>query len=299
MTIQKILVPLDGSDLAEQALLPASQIAQTLSATLIFVQIPVPKPTGKGSAIAVWPEQSLAEAREETAVYLQSLAEKYNAVNCTTQTLVGDAASAILDFATEQQVDLIVMSTHGRSGMERWLLGSVTERVLRQSPCPVFAIRSNDPIHKIAITLDGSRFAEEALQPGLMLAHCLSSEIVLLRVSEVPDYVNPLEVAELERVKPELAEAALTGFHERTINYLETLQNRLAEDGIVVQTAVAHGNNVHQSILTLVEEQEVDLIVMATHGHTGLSRWVYGSVTEKVLHATAKHMLVVRPNLDS
>ena len=96
----------------------------------------------------------------------------------------GDEASTILETASAENVDLIVMTTHGRTGLTRWVLGSVTERVLHDAPCPVLVMRTSTPLQKVLITLDGSVIAEYALEPGLAVARALDAQVRLLAVAD-------------------------------------------------------------------------------------------------------------------
>jgi nucleotide-binding universal stress UspA family protein len=198
-----------------------------------------------------------------------------------------------VDTAVAHQVDLIVMSTHGYSGVTRWLMGSVTEKVLRCTPCPILIVRSPAPINKILITLDGSELAERALDPGLAVAHKLDAKICLLRVA-ADMLINPMEFAALEQAGSGLGQQIQESSLANAQNYLADVMARNPELGERGKTAVLQGSAA-KTILDYAEAEEIDLIVMATHGRTGLRRWVYGSVTERVLHGAHSAVLIIRP----
>ena len=125
-----------------------------------------------------------AEARNDALIYLETIRKSNEQPDLHIQTRLveGDVAGAIVDTALSEQVDLIVMSTHGYSGLTRWVLGSVTEKVLRSAPCPVLAVRAARHPQKVLITLDGSPLSERAIEPGLAVAQSLNAAVTLLRV---------------------------------------------------------------------------------------------------------------------
>jgi nucleotide-binding universal stress UspA family protein len=294
--IKKILVPLDGSERSEQALPPALALAQQCDAELLLLramayhQMSVYDPMGYALA---WPEEVTGRLQAEAEAYLQRHQQRLAAAAVDVRTLVitGDEAGLIVDTAAAEGVDLIVMATHGRTGVGRWVFGSVTARVLEEAACPVYVTRSSRPVAHLLITLDGSKLAEYALGPGLALARCLAARVTLLRVNQ-PALLDSAEAALLEAAELGLGEHILENAYERAGSYLEQIAQRLA--GRPVEIAVLTGSP-PQTILDYASSESVDLIVMATHGRTGLRRWLYGSVTDKVLHGCTCSMLIVRP----
>lgn len=143
---KRILVPLDGSGLAEHALEPAIRMAQADDAELILLRIAAHKGAriSEGGVYSYLRWNELVERDQQEAVdYLERVQQTKipRAVPARVLVLHGDEAGAIVDTAASEDVDLIIMSTHGRSGPRRWILGSVTEKVLREAPCPVLVIR--------------------------------------------------------------------------------------------------------------------------------------------------------------
>ncbi len=299
MLFKKILVPLDGSELAERALEPAITLAEQVDGEVILLSVPVLKhlfvaePTGYGLFL---PEDSIRECQQELETYLSGVRNRWEHPNLRLRTEVvnGDEASVIVDTASEKGVDLIVMSTHGRSGLSRWVMGSITERVLHEAPCPVLVIRHAEPILKTLITLDGSDLSEQALGPGLEVARLLGTQVTLMRVEQPMD-VDPVWVGELEMAEQGLGERMREDVHHGLQDYLSYRAQRYSPQlGETIESVVASGP-VAQAILDYAELHDIDLVVMATHGRSGLSRWVYGSVTEKVLRHSKGAVLVIRP----
>lgn len=295
----KVLVPLDGSELAEGSLDPAFGVVRRPGGKVILLHVPVFRPVmvpGTAGYGLVLPEQAFdLKNRDEIVHYLQEIkgARQEPDISIRIEVIEGDVAGNIVDLAVEEGADLIVMTTHGYSGFTRWMLGSITERVLRHAPCPVLVVRCADPLSHVLITLDGSRLAEQALEPGLEVARQLGCQVTLLRVDDGSG-LGPVEKGMLDvahhglsqQVDPETGDA---------VHYLENVAGRYRSPGLEINTAVVTGTPA-QSILEYVEANQVDLIVMATHGRTGIRRWVYGSVTEKCLHNSACAMLIVRPS---
>jgi nucleotide-binding universal stress UspA family protein len=298
---KKILVPLDGSKLSENALEPAIKLAQASGAELILLSVPVMKhvmvmPEYSGYATLL-PEQSLEDSRHDFLEYLEHVRENRLPPNLPVRIEIveGDEASVIVDQAFSAQADLVVMATHGRSGLSRWMMGSVTEKVLQQAHCPVLAVRSDKPIERMLITLDGSAPSEAALEPGLTLAQALAAKVTLLQVQSGQDYVSPREVERLDAVEKGLGLRLQDSVYyaaEAYLDYLKTRYESVVEGSLDV--AVLDGPPARR-IIQYIEENEIDLVVMATHGRTGLSRWLYGSITEKVLRAADCAKFIMRP----
>jgi nucleotide-binding universal stress UspA family protein len=214
----------------------------------------------------------------------------------TARTMHGDATSAILDASVDMPADLIVMSTHGRGGIGRWLYGSVADQVLVRATVPVLLVPAacdhpwpDDRRLKILAPLDGSDLSEAALGPARVLSRAVGADLLLLRVIEqdasVVWGVDPIGVA-LQRVTPEeLGEAR---------QYLDELADPPGPVDRSVDVLVDAGDPA--SVISRIARQErVDLIAMATHGRTGLARLTMGSVATSTLQRAHVPVLLVRP----
>lgn len=289
----RVLVPLDGSTLAEGALPVVRRLLGQPGDELILLRVavlndmPMPMMADYGM---VWTDYAQAvptpdEERQQAIDYLDGVRERSALAGIQTRTIVleGDRSQMIVEKAAEEDVDLIVMTSHGRTGLSRWVIGSVAERVLESGPCPVLLWRngksgSTGP-QTILVTLDGSSLSETALEPALELAHRLGATITLLRVW------------------PHGAGEALSKTDDP---YLLEVIARHAEWDIPMRAASVEATgsgaaNTALAILNFANSEAVDMIAMSTHGRSGLQRWVYGSVSEKVLRGTDKALLMVRP----
>jgi nucleotide-binding universal stress UspA family protein len=269
--LERILVPLDGSTSAEAILSQLRRILRRHESELILFY--------------AQPLYPVVGDDHDPEKYLRRVAFQLTTEGFPSQYLLhpGVAADAILEAAKGERAKMIALSTHGRTGVARWVLGSVAEKVLQASPLPVLVARSfpsstfrgkleSQAVRNFLVPLDGSRLSLDALQPLRELARPVDAHVTLLHVSDPSPYPNRWDspdetLMEAERV---LREACIPA----------TVEMRKGDPGEV--------------ILKCVEEKEIDLIAMTTHGRSGPSRWVYGSVTAKVLRSASIPLLVVR-----
>lgn len=284
---QKILVPLDGSPEAERALNPAVLVAQAVGGEITLLRsmkvVHMMMPAMATEYEWMWPEYSREQSRQEIRDYLEGIADHLERPGVAIHTLAveGDSAGIIVDTAAEEEADLIVMAAHGWSASRGRELGSVSERVLHRAPCPVLVVRT-EPIRRLALALDGSLLAERALAPTVALASALGAELALLRVNE-PEFFTGL--------LPAREKLAIEHGRELAQAYLQDVADSLE---MPVETAVVSGTAV-TAILEFAQAHHIDLLAMSTHGRTGLRRWLYGSVTARVMRASQTSMLIIRP----
>jgi nucleotide-binding universal stress UspA family protein len=272
----KILVPLDGSPEAEQALGPAVRLAKSVEGEIYLLRnmklVYMMMPAMAAENNWVWPEYSREQSRQETRDYLDGIAGRIEQPGISVHVVAveGDTAASIVDTAVSANVNLIVMSAKGWSTSKVREMGSITERVLYSAACPVLIARK-EGIQRIAVTLDGSLVAEHALVAGLAAAKGLHATLSLLRVSEpLGDKPLPREMAE---------------------SYLQSVAGGL---DYPARPFVIEGPVV-DSILEFARLHGIDLLVMSTHGRSGMRRWLYGSVAARVMRACQSSMLIVRP----
>jgi nucleotide-binding universal stress UspA family protein len=200
--------------------------------------------------------------------------------------------------AQDAGADLLVMATHGRSGLGRWVYGSVAEAVLRQTPVPLLLVRAwriaNKPPHfdahpRLLAPLDGSRAAETALPVASGLARQLGGELLLVRAAPAPTAGTALDWA----LAPDIG-VETTALTRDATDYLARIADRLRQTGVAVQYAARCGEPA-AIIEALGRERAVALVVMATHGRTGLPRLALGSVADAVLRQQDRPLLLVRP----
>jgi len=219
--------------------------------------------------------------------------------------IIANPAAEILDFAEKEKVDLIIMATHGRTGISRWALGSTANKVARASVCPLLLIRAGAKkpgkagLGKMLVTLDGSKPGEAVLPYIEALASGLKSQVSLLYVVEPLYHVYPYAeglgyygTAGVVRVP--YTEEEMKPTREVAEKYINDVNEKLSTKGVRTNYAVRMGSP-GEEIIKVEGEMRPDLVVMSTHGHSGFGRWEQGSVTYKVLHAGSTPLLLVRP----
>lgn len=289
---QHILVPLDGSELAERALPPALAIARAMSAKLVLFRA-ASQLTLLAADPQLYEEMGRMNA-EETGTYLRAVRASLSPTDVQIETVseVGAPADAIVKYAAAHGVDLIVMSSHGHTGVRRWIYGSVAERILQEARCATLVLCAANTVKflqykRLLVPLDGSALAERALEPASALAEALSTELYLLRVT-APAHA-PLETVAMQQVFNEIEHQERNEAERYLQQQYQKLPNRhLFFDVLTARRSVA------DTIIDYVQSHQIDLIVMSTHGRTGLDRVMFGSVTEKVLHGACCATLVIR-----
>jgi nucleotide-binding universal stress UspA family protein len=271
--LERILVPLDGSQLADQILVPMRATLSRSSDVSLLTVVPshaIPKDHSPGQDPLTVARRHLAARRDDLIAH---------GVCAHARLTVGDAASKILEAARGHGSTLIVMSTHGRSGAARFLRGSVAERVLRHSPIPVLVAnpralegREEPRFRRILVPLDGSDRSAEILPLVAELAKLHGSEVILF--FSIPMLVSP---------EPIFASGPVMSVAEGE-QLLEPFQRGFYD--VPVKRRAAIGDPA-SNILALIESEKIDLVAMTTHGRSGPSRWFLGSVAEQVTrHAT-------------
>lgn len=299
----KILVPLDRSPLAEQAVGTAAAIARASTAGIDLVLVHQPFPFD-GFGDAPWN----ALEREDEHKYLDAIAAELltgAAVPATRAIVNGEAVEMICKRSSDIEADLIVMTSHGRTGLSRVWIGSVAMGVIKQAAVPVLMLRpvkSPDDLKaahhlfkRILIPVDGSALAADILAPAVNLAKCAGATIELLRVVEPV----PLATADMGMTfaYPTMLQddAATNHLLEEGRSEVSELAARLGEsEAVKVNATALVAGHVSNAIIDYARGHDVDLIAMATHAR-GASRLVFGSVADKVVRASGLPMLLLRP----
>lgn len=290
-----ILVPLDGSELAEGALAYAIAVAKALTAPIV----PVTSWEGTEADLgATFPSMAVEIEQKASAYhgeYLEGIRKRIAAAGVVAEPRVvsGDAGEQILVVAQETGARMIVLSTHGRSGIGRWFYGSVASRLLRESLVPVLAAgphaleraKGEIALKHIMVPLDGSELSEAALPAARAMAKALGARVTLVRAVSwaVQSYPYALPDAYVPQVDDELQKGA-----EAYLRKQEAAMPGIEVDAFVVRGAIA------SALLDVAEKQAVDLIIMTTHARSGLVRAALGSTADRMLQATAP-VLLVRP----
>lgn len=291
---KRMLVPLDGSQLAEAALSYAAQLANRLNLGVTLLHV-----CGASESAPLFMCRSYVEHEAELiALKLKSPAKE----ETRGEAITGNAAEGILAYAEQDQSDLILMAAHGESG-GRWLLGSVAHKVLSHSKAPVLLVRTGFEVGDeawpkvIIVPLDGSSVAESILAHVEMLAGApdASAEVVLLRVCQSPALLADYPEAIMPHTWEEHVDLATKGARQSCGLYLGGIRKSLENRGIRVQSEVVLGAEPADAIIKYAGRHPFGLIAMSTHGESGITRWPYGHVGDRVLLSTKNPLLFARP----
>ncbi|HEX6436217.1 MAG TPA: universal stress protein [Candidatus Binatia bacterium] len=294
----RLLIPLDGSDTAETVLPYGRTLARSLEIPVELLGIvdtsvldnQVFRDTGDSKTIIA---QSIRSSEE----YLKRIAKTFPADNVRCVVETGKPEDVIIEKAGSDAT-LTAMATHGRSGINRLLMGSVAEKVLRSAINPLILIRASEEanseglavLKSVIVPLDGSELAETVLSPVVQLANALKLEVILLRAYQVP--MNTY--AGMEDSYP-IDYAKIGGaLKDEAQSYLEGKVAELKRNGIEKLSFVISDGSGAGEIIALGRQTPDNLIAMCTHGRSGIKRWVLGSVTEKVVRLCGDPVLIVR-----
>lgn len=276
-----ILVPLDGSSLAERVLPHVVSLANVYDSRVTFLRV-VERPRGGGVRRAVallrW-QLRLAEARE----YLSRLAIQIPELRARADSVIqeGVAAESIVQYAQMAEVDLIILGSHGSSGSSKWNINSVVQKVVARASTPILIVRtyqSSAPstrsvrYHNILVPVDGSARAECVLSLLTPLANAHNSRVIFAHVVNRPEVPRrtPLSQEEQGLVARIVELNRVAGSQ-----YLKDLETRVPLD---ICTRLLVSNDVSMALHRLVDEESIDLVIISAHGYTGESRWPYGSI---------------------
>jgi nucleotide-binding universal stress UspA family protein len=293
----KMLIPLDGSQVAEQVLPYARFLAKQLALPVNLLQVIDPE----GLDLWVDPEHGryidtiLDDLTESSRAYLEKIAQSIPGTSVQGLVEKGKAAEVLIEHAAADRETLMVMATHGRSGIQRWLLGSVADKVLHGAASHILLVRATDQgktageavLKTVVVPLDGSPLAEQVLPHVADLARRLGLRVVLTRAYALP---------------PTMAPDAYGTYTEEMINQLEADARSyllakvegFKEKGIENVTAAVDLGYGAEEIIKLGRQTPDNFIAMCSHGRSGIRRWLLGSVTERVVRHSGDPVLIIR-----
>jgi len=296
----RVLIPLDGSKTAEKVLPYARSLASKLKVPVeLMGVIDIAEMAAHISAEhARYLDKMIEEAERASQDYLKRIANTFPGLSVACALDKGRAAEAIIEKAAADKGTLITMATHGRSGMNRWVLGSVAEKVLRATSNPLLLVRAADQavsgeearLTSVIVPLDGSELAESVLPAVTELAKKLDLEIILFRAFNIPYGIyagaDGYYAINFDQLIAEIKEEANT--------YLEKKTEELKRKGVEKVSSLTKEGLSADEIISFGRQTPDNLIAMCTHGRSGVKRWVLGSVTETVVRHCGDPVLVIR-----
>ncbi|MGH2542832.1 MAG: universal stress protein [Ardenticatenaceae bacterium] len=292
-----LLVPLDGSSLAECVIPHAAGIARLFGSRLTLLHI-LEQSKSPGSPLAIDP-LDWELRRAESASYLSELCRRLEAAGIAAEERVeeGSPSRGILEFARTQDVDLILLSSHGRSGLTAWNVSSVVQKVLQRATTSTMIVRAFQPMlderhgipyRTLLVPLDGSQRAENALPLAASLARHFDSRLLLAHIVPVPEMPRR---APLSQEEGELLERLIGRNREEATYYLEQLTARFSP---APRYRLLVDDDVPATLHNLVEEEEIDLVVLSAHGYSGKSTLPFGSVASNFILYGKTPVLIVQ-----
>lgn len=289
---EKILVPLDGSVAAEMVIPYVEEIAAEFGSRMIVVSVSEPMPVD-----LIRLHQTYLERITEQVQHRFMSWQPGTQARLESKVLIGKPAYEILHYADECDVGLIAMTSRGSSVHGPWLLGNIAAKVLRATTRPLLLIRApagntalqpKRLIKRVLIPLDGSELGAAAIPHAKGLGRALNAELVLFQVLDPVDvkWINETQTFYSFPLDQENRKLA-------ALNYLDEIGQSLRKEGLSCSCGTAWGSSSEQ-IIDYAQANSIDLIAMSTHGRSGISRWVFGSIADKILHAGDTAVLVVR-----
>ena len=293
----RILIPLDGSKVAEQVVPYARNLAKTLILPVELFQaldaeaLESLASPGQGRYV----DTLVNERRTSSSEYLQTVGKSFKQipVSCTLE--IGKPEDLILDKAAADAQTLVVVATHGRSGFQRWVLGSVADKVLHGVANDLFLIRATEQgntegaatLSKVIVPLDGSPLAEKVLPRIVELGKQMPLEVILMRAYALPPAIAPNEY-------PGYGQELFDQLETEAKDYLSEKAKELAAQGLSKISSVVDMGYGAEEITALAHKTPDNFIAMCTHGRSGVKRWALGSVTDRVVRHSGDPVLIIR-----
>ena len=287
---ERILIPLDGSDLAELAIPYAEELAGAFNSEVVLVYVSEPAESQYRHIHQLYIEEIAEQMRNRIKDYCAGMVSPI--------ILSGEPAEEITDYAEKNDVSLIIMASHGRSGIMSWATGSVANKVLHATKVPVLLIKAIKPpqratgrhlLNRILLPLDGSEAGEAAVPYIQEFIARLESEVILLGVVPAGQHVRT--VGGLDHIL--YPEQHLESLKAEAREYLDKVYHSLTGMKGTIGVEIKVGD-VAQEIIKFAKETNASLIAISAHGHSGIVKWVFGSIAHKILQASNIPILVVR-----
>jgi nucleotide-binding universal stress UspA family protein len=292
----RMLIPLDGSKVAEQVLPYARRLAKALKIPVELLEVV----DLEALRLLANPERGrytdalLSEKKETSKSYLEAVAQSFQGTQVTCLVEKGIPEDVVIKRAASDKDTLIVMATHGRSGIQRWVLGSVADKILHGSTNHLLLIRANDqakaggeaPLRKVIVPLDGSPLAETVLPYVFDIAKKMRLEVVFVRAYALPTSATD----EYETYSDEL----ISQIEAEAQDYLAEKVRESKAKGLENVSSVVNIGSGAEEIITLARNTPDNFVTMCTHGRSGIKRWVLGSVTDRVVRHSGDPVLIIR-----
>jgi nucleotide-binding universal stress UspA family protein len=292
----KILLPLDGSQLAEAAIPYATNLAEQLEAEIYLLHVCPPEHQSYAHMHQIYMNCMADGMRSKMKESWKSSKE----LKIEAEVIVGDPIKMIFDYTKLKGIDLISLTTHGNSGFKPWALGSVADKIVRGSGIPTLLIRVKEEkdleirkaiVRKILVPLDNSEASKASLPIAVELAKKLNAGLTLFSMAQTAYAQNLNSAGSGIGINWDAVDKAS---EQAAAEYLKNIAEELKNSGVQVEGNSMLGIDAAYEILELEKKGNLDMVVMATRGRSSIARWAFGSVAEKVLREGNLPILLVR-----
>ena len=298
-----ILVPLDGSQLADCVLPHVVAIARPFDAEITLLRMLEKNHAGTSAQLFDLLNWQINKTR--SALYLDKIQARLENSNIRVQTevLEGLIAEGITEYAQNQGMKLIILSSHGRHGLTQWGISSITQKIILSAQTSLLIVRAHQyrgypdelteaPVYRhIMVPLDGSQRAENVLPIITQLANFHKSQIHLVQVVQTPEMARQMPPV---REDIELSNRIVERNREEAERYLEQLKSRSYLEGITIQTHLISSDNAAVALHQLAEQEQIDLVALSAHGYSGNHQWPYGSMVNNFILYGKVSLLIVQ-----
>lgn len=298
--ISHILVPLDGSALAECVLPHVMAIASSANTRITLLHVLEP-PHAKGDEQTIDPLEWHLKKRE-AGIYLDEIARRLQQASFKVESVIleGSPADGVIDYANNHDVTLIILSSHGRSGLSSWNVSSVVQKIILRSFKSTLLVRAYKSTateltaaryNRLFVGLDCSARAEYILPMAINLAQFHKAKLILGMVIRKPEMLDRFPISDEDA---QLVARIVDRNHRTASHYFEALQKQLSVQGVESQIQLVASNNVTAALHEMVEQQDVDLVMLVAHGHSGEGRWPYGSIATSFIAYGATSLMIMQ-----
>ena len=298
-----ILVPLDGSQLAECVLPHAAAFARSFNVEIRLLRILEKNQVGASAQLFDLLNWQIQKTKAN--IYLEEIKERFKESNIRAHAIIleGLVPEGITEYAQNQGVKLIILSSHGRHGLTQWGISSITQKTILSAPTSVLIVRahqqntlpgelSETPLYqRILVPLDGSQRAEYVLPIVMQLAHAHKLTIHLVHVVQTPEMARQMPPAHEDI---DLSNRVVARNREEAGHYLEQVKSRSNLQGIDVQTHLITSDHIAAALHQMVEQEQIDMVTLSAHGYSGKHQWPYGSVVSNFILYSKVSLLIVQ-----
>ncbi len=295
-----ILVPLDGSYLGECVLPHVETIAHAFHAKVVFLRVLDKKQATEKAQLFDLVNWQINKTKAK--MYLEKVASRFQESGLQIETVIleGLVAESINEYALKRRIKLIILSSHGRSGLSQWGISSVTQKIILSAPASILLIRAHQsavskPIERqyprILVPLDGSRRAENVLPMITPLARLHQSQIHMVQVVKKPEMARQMPFTHEET---ELSDRILASNQDEATRYLDQMRFHSHLKGIDIQIHIMVNENAATALHGIVDQEHIDMVALSAHGYSGNNQWPYGSIVNNFIQYGKVPLLIVQ-----